>query len=357
MRVYDGTSRLLAEASPKSVSTSVGPLASGQALQGTVLTIGNFDGRHLGHRELIRRTLDLAQQKRAESAVLTFEPHPLMALRPELGLKRLYDPEDRREQMQAMGVDLLVVEPFSREFSQLAPDRFFAEIIVRAFSPRALVVGYDFSFGANRSGGTDFLRERCAAAGIEFEVVPPVHVGAGVVSSTRIRQALSEGEAEAARAMLGRPYSLRGRVKKGAGRGRSIGIPTANLDLTVECPLRRGVYVAWAKLRGRREAALVNIGRNPTFNDGSALHVEAHLPEFSPETSEQGSVKASASSVSVKASDPRAQDLYGEILQLEFIARLRDEEKFSGVEALVDQIRLDIREGLQRLRQEGGAGR
>jgi riboflavin kinase/FMN adenylyltransferase len=333
MRVYEGTSRLLAEASAKPLS-SLGRLGSG-----TVLTIGNFDGVHLGHRELIRRTVEMAQRHQAETAVLTFEPHPLMALRPDLGLKRLYDPDDRAEQMQALGVDLLVVEPFSREFSQLAPDRFFAEVILRAFSPRALVVGYDFSFGANRSGGTDFLRERCQAAGLEFAVVPPVHVGSGVVSSTRIRQALSEGDAEAAQAMLGRPYSLRGIVKKGAGRGRAIGIPTANLDLTVECPLRGGVYVAWAKLRGRKEAALVNIGQNPTFNDGPALHVEAHLPEFK---------------VSVDP-DPRAQDLYGERLEIEFIARLRDEKKFSGVEALVGQIRQDIDIGLQRLRQQHGS--
>ena len=332
MRVYEGTSRMLAATSGQG-GTVDGPSASK-----TVLTIGNFDGVHIGHRELIRRTVELANQHGAKSAVLTFEPHPLMALRPDLGLKRLYDPEDRAEQIRALGVDVLVVEPFSREFSQLQPDRFFAEVVLRSFSPSALVVGYDFSFGAHRSGGTDFLRERCQSVGVEFRVVPPVEVASEVVSSTRIRRALNNGEPELARALLGRPFSLRGIVKKGAGRGRSIGIPTANLDLTVDCPLRGGVYAGWARLRGRQEAALVNIGLNPTFNDGSTLHVEAHLPNF------KGSDEQ----------DPRAQDLYGERVEIDFIARLRDEKKFSGVEALVDQIRKDIHAGLERLSQDSG---
>lgn len=319
MRVFSGLSEM--ESSPLYGARSV-------------VTIGNFDGVHPGHQQLIRRTQERARELGVRSVVLTFEPHPLAVLRPDLKLRRLFDPADRQEQMEKLGVDILVIEPFSRNFSQLSPEQFLGDMILRPFQPVALVVGYDFSFGANRTGSIEFLKAQSELLGFEFEVVRPVSVQLGnettVISSTRIRQALELGDAASAAVLLGRPYELRGIVKKGAGRGRSIGIPTANLDTTIEPAIRPGVYAAWARVRNRRYQAMVNIGRNPTFVDSEVLHVEAHLPEFIGGAAEG--------------------DLYGEMVALEFVDRLRDERKFSSVAELVAQIRQDILNGQQRLK-------
>jgi riboflavin kinase/FMN adenylyltransferase len=308
-----------------------------------VLTIGNFDGVHRGHQELIRRAVEKAHSLGVPSVVFTFEPHPLTVVRPEAKLQRLFDAEDRREQLEKLGVDILVVEPFSRTFSQLTPEKFLIENVIRPFQPRAVIVGYDFSFGANRAGGIDFLIEHAKSPGVPFEVevVPPVTIeidsasGAQstIVSSTRIRQALKAGRADEARLLLGRPYVVRGMVKKGAGRGRAIGIPTANIEPTVESGIKPGVYAAVALVRGRRMEALVNIGTNPTFegSDASTLNIEAHLPHYD---------------------GVKEGDLYGEKIELGFIAWIRAEQKFSGVEELVAQIRRDIEAGLLILQRE-----
>lgn len=300
----------------------------------SVVTIGNFDGVHPGHQQLLRRTQQRARELGVRSVVLTFEPHPLSVLRPDLKLRRLFDPADRQEQMARHGVDILVIEPFSRNFSQLSPEQFLSDMILRPFQPVAIVVGYDFSFGANRTGSIEFLKAQSELLGFEFEVVRPVSVQLGsertVISSTRIRQALEQGDAVAAAALLGRPYELRGIVKKGAGRGRAIGIPTANLETTIEPALKPGVYAAWARVRNLRYQALVNIGRNPTFVDTEVLQVEAHLPEF--------------------IGGAQNGDLYGEMVALEFVERLRDERKFASAAELVAQIRQDILIGQQRLK-------
>jgi riboflavin kinase/FMN adenylyltransferase len=306
----------------------------------TVLTIGNFDGVHMGHQELIRRAVAKARILGVPAVIFTFEPHPLTVLRPEMKLKRLFDSDDRREQMEKLGVDILVVEPFSRSFSQLTPEKFLIDNVIRPFQPRAVIVGYDFSFGANRAGGIDFLLSHAKSPGVPFEVevVPPVTIEIDsqptIVSSTRIRQALSAGRAEEARSLLGRPYVLRGIVKKGAGRGRAISIPTANIDSTVEPGILPGVYAAFALVRGLRREALVNIGTNPTFEGSlaSILHIEAHLPKY------DGVIEG---------------DLYGEKIELGIVCRIRDEQKFSGVTELVSQIQKDIATGLAILSREG----
>lgn len=302
----------------------------------TVLSIGNFDGVHRGHQELVRRTVAKAKNLGVPSVIFTFEPHPVMVLRPELRMKRLFDAEDRREQLARLGVDILVVEPFSRSFSQLTPEKFLIENVIRPFQPRAVVVGYDFSFGANRAGGIDFLTSHAKVpGGFEVEVVPPVTIEIEgrptIVSSTAIRQALAAGRAGEAKELLGRPYVVRGIVKKGAGRGRSIGIPTANIEPTVEPGIQQGVYAGRAKVRGQEFAALVNIGTNPTFegSDSSTLHIEAHLPHYD---------------------GVKDGDLYGEHLEIGFVERIRSEQKFSSVQELVAQIHRDITRGLELLK-------
>ncbi|MDZ4083058.1 MAG: bifunctional riboflavin kinase/FAD synthetase, partial [Bdellovibrionales bacterium] len=215
MRVYNGVAEY-ASAPASSNKSSYG--------SASCLTIGNFDGVHRGHQELIRQTVSKARALGIPAIVFTFEPHPLAVLRPELKLKRLFDGEDRRERLQALGVDVLVVEPFSRAFSQLTPEQFLLDCVLKPFQPRAVIVGYDFSFGANRAGSIDFLRTHLQMIS-EVEVVPPFSIEiegqSTIVSSTRIRQALASGKAEEARQLLGRPYTLRGRIKKGKGRGQS----------------------------------------------------------------------------------------------------------------------------------------
>jgi riboflavin kinase/FMN adenylyltransferase len=300
-----------------------------------VLTIGNFDGVHLGHRALVHRLVERAKQVKAPAIVMTFEPHPVKVLYPDRKLHRIFDVDDQSHQLEALGVDALVIEPFSREFSQLPPDRYLLEWIFRPFTPETLIVGYDFSFGANRQGSIDFLKERAPTLGFNMEVIPPVKVGDVLVSSTRIRQAVEAGDVSLARNLLGRSFYVKGLVEKGAGRGRTIGVPTANLRTTAETVPARGVYAAWASARGKSWKAAVNIGFNPTFQKSNPdplspplPSIEAHLIGFT-------------------------GDLYGETIQLDFVSRVRDEKKFSGVDALVAQIKNDILECNQILDQSG----
>lgn len=285
----------------------------------SVVTIGNFDGVHLGHQVLIRRLIERAREKNLPAIVFTFEPHPIKVLHPEKKLHRIFDLDDQIEQLTEMGVDALVIEPFSRKFSQLKPETFLLEWLMKPFAPESLIVGYDFSFGANRQGSIDFLKEHAPSLGTRVEVVPPFKVGDVIVSSSRIRTAIEAGDVAQAGRFLGRSFYLSGVVERGAGRGRSIGVPTANLRSMAETVPASGVYAAWASVGDRRFPAAVNIGFNPTFVDPAAAHVsiEAHLIGFS-------------------------GDLYGERLQLDFVERVREERKFVSAAALVARIKEDI---------------
>ncbi len=293
-------------------------------LGASVLTIGNFDGVHLGHQALLARVVQLSKILKVPSVVMTFEPHPVKVLHPDRHLNRIFDFEDQRKCLEAAGIDQLVVEPFSREFSQVTAERYLNEWIYRPFSPKSVVVGYDFSFGAERKGSIEFLRSRAAELGIDVEVIPPVKVDGELCSSTRIRQALEAGDVRLSQKLLGRFFYVEGLVERGAGRGRSIGIPTANLRTNAETIPAQGVYAAFVTTRSGRFKAVVNIGSNPTFIHAGQVTVEAHLLDFS-------------------------LDLYGEHLKLEFVARIRSERKFLSVAELVKQIQLDIVQGRQVL--------
>jgi len=288
----------------------------------SVLTIGNFDGVHLGHQELLKRVHERAQKQHIPSVVMTFEPHPIKVLYPDRGLKRVFDLEDLYESIARAGIDYLVIEPFSREFSQLPPERYLVEWIYQPFMPQLVIVGYDFSFGANRGGSIEFLKEQAKHLNFAVEVVPPVKTGEILVSSTRIRQAVEQGDVKLAAELLGRRFYVSGIVERGAGRGRTIGIPTANIRSAAETVPARGVYAAIATVHGTRYAAAVNIGLNPTFTDGQVMpqSIEAHL-------------------LNVPVDE---FNIYGEAIRIEFIDRLRDEKKFSSVQELVTQIKVDI---------------
>lgn len=285
----------------------------------SVVTIGNFDGVHLGHRRLIEQLVRRARQHSIPAVVFTFNPHPVQILHPDRKLARLFDLNDQEEQLRQLGVDFLIVEPFSKKFSQLIAEDFLREWILLPFNPKILVVGHDFTFGAARQGTIDFLRRQCTADGVSVEVVPPVSIGGQMVSSSRVRQAIAAGDVETATKLLGRPFFVRGPVVEGYQRGRQIGVPTANIKPLGETWPLQGVYATKAYVNGQCWSAVTNIGVSPTFEDGvPAPRIESHLFGFS-------------------------QEIYGSEIKLEFIRRIRDEKKFSSVEELKKQIQNDIK--------------
>ncbi|PLX72860.1 MAG: riboflavin biosynthesis protein RibF [Desulfuromonas sp.] len=283
---------------------------------GTVLTIGNFDGVHLGHREMFRQVVNKAQELQASSAVLTFEPHPLRFLAPQRAPLRINTPQEKVRLIDASCIDLLLIIAFTREFAELPPKRFVEEILLEGLAMRCLIVGYDYAFGKNRQGNIDFLREIAARRGFQLEVLPPISRGELVYSSSRIRQTILAGQVAEVVEVLGRNFTLDGVVVHGDGRGRNLGFPTANLQTEKEllpCP---GVYAVKVKWCARYFDAVVNLGRRPTFA-GIESRLEIHLLDF-------------------------VGDLYGETLRLYFVERLRDEQRFASAEDLKTAVRVDV---------------
>lgn len=290
--------------------------------EGTALTIGNFDGLHVGHRALVTRVLEASKKLGLKSVVVTFYPHPMQVLYPEKGLKRLFDLKDTFEELKALGVDGLFAIPFSREFSQLSPQEFFFKYIFKPLNPKFLVVGHDFNFGADRQGSFETLKQLAESQGVNVEKIAPVNVDETPVSSSRLRGLLAQGDVASMQKLLGRVFYIRGVVEKGFARGRQLGFPTANLRSFSESLPASGVYVTRAWVGGKPYWAVTNVGINPTFKGGSEfspVKVESHLLNF-------------------------AGDLYGVELKLEFHQHLRDEKKFQSVEDLRTQIEKDVDE-------------
>jgi riboflavin kinase/FMN adenylyltransferase len=289
------------------------------------VAIGNFDGVHLGHQALLRGARERAARYGGEATVLTFVPHPARLFAPEKAPALVMSLERRLELFAEAGMDLAIVEPFTRAFAAIEAEAFVRDVLARDVGARDVVVGYDFSFGRARTGNPDRLRALGAALGIGVEVVAPVAIAGVACSSTKIRALVAEGRAVDAAAYLGRPFELEGRVVRGAGRGRAIGFPTANLAPDGELLPRLGIYAARARvldgpLAGERRKAALSVGRNPTFVPGGAaapITVEAYLLDFD-------------------------GDLYDLRVRLEIGERLRDEQRFASVEDLVAQIAADV---------------
>ncbi len=293
--------------------------------QKSALTIGNFDGLHLGHQSLLSRVLRARNERGFSTLVLTFDPHPVQVLYPERGLKRLFDLKDTFEQLEVRGLDALFAIPFSREFSQLSPQEFFERYIFEPLNPGLLVVGHDFSFGADRAGSYETLKQLCDKRSIEIERIPPVISGGEPVSSSRIRKLLSTGDVSAAHQLLARPFYIHGLVEKGFARGRTLGFPTANLALAGETLPTSGVYMTRAHFRGKSYWSVTNVGYNPTFKGKSEftpVKIESHLFDFN-------------------------EDIYGIEIKLEFYEFVRAEKKFDSVEQLKQQIEKDVEWGRQ----------
>lgn len=285
--------------------------------QPAAVAIGNFDGVHLGHRALIARAKQLAEAHGARTVVLTFDPHPAMVFAPATAPKQLSSLARRIELLGEAGADMVVVEPFTRELANCAPSAFIEDVVLRSLRATAVVVGYDFSYGAQRAGSTEELRAQGDRAGVEVEVVPAFECAGEVASSTRIRGHLREGDLVAAERLLGRRWDVDGVVVHGAARGRTIGVPTANIAPHSDLPISGGIYAVTLRVDGAELPAVASLGTNPTFVEGGAQTLEVHVLDWD-------------------------GDLYDREVRTTFVARLRDEAKYASVDALVAQIRADI---------------
>ncbi len=298
MRILRGLDRYPAEARP------------------CVVAQGTFDGMHLGHQAVIGRAVERGRALGLPATALTFDPLPAAILRPGDAPPPILPLEERLERMADLGPDVAVVIPFTAEFSRVEAEAFIRDVLAGVLQAREVVVGFNHTFGRGARGTPALLAERAAPLGIRVHVVPPLTVNGVVVSSTSVRDALRQGDVERAAALLGRPYRMRGRVGRGAMRGRQLGFPTANLLPAGPVLLASGVYAGRAEWDGGAAPAVVNVGIRPTFAE-SALTVEAHLLDV-------------------------AVDLYDRPLTLAFLARIRDEMTFPSVDALRHRIGEDV---------------
>jgi riboflavin kinase / FMN adenylyltransferase len=282
-----------------------------------VVTTGTFDGVHRGHQQIIKRLKDTAQKVNGETVLLTFFPHPRMVLFPEQKQLLLNSLHEKKELLSQAGIDNLIIHPFTREFSMLGSSDFIQKILVQQLGTIKLVIGYDHHFGRNREGSFEHLKEFGPVYGFEIEEIPAWEVENMSVSSTKIRQSLESGEVSTAATLLGYRYMLTGNVVKGKQLGRTIGFPTANMVINDPYKLvpADGVYAVKVHCRGKTWNGMLNIGMRPTVN-GLNKTIEVNILDFD-------------------------ADIYGETLTLDFVKRLRNEQKFDGLEALKQQLNLD----------------
>ena len=285
-------------------------------LRGGAVSIGNFDGVHLGHARLVERLLARAHALGGPAIVFTFDPHPVRLLRPQAAPPPLTWTDRKAELLSELGVTATIAYPTDEALLGLSADDFFRRILVQQLAARSMVEGPNFFFGKGRQGDIQHLARLCTASQISLEIVEPVRIGAELVSSSRVREALHAGDVDLARTMLTRPYRVRGMVTHGAARGAKIGFPTANLEAIDTLLPANGVYAARAFSPAGNWPAAVNIGPNPTFGE-QAQKIEAHLIGFT------GS-------------------LYGQPLELEFLSRLRSIVPFKSVADLRSQLAQDV---------------
>lgn len=297
-----------------------------------VLTIGTFDGVHCGHQQIITRVNQLAQSLQGESMLITFHPHPRNVVSSEEEVKLLSPPDEKFDLLQRYGIDNVVIVPFTRAFSEQTPQEYISAFLVGNFAPKVIVIGYNHRFGCNRQGNIHLLRQMGKQLGFRVEEIPKQLVDDLSVSSTKIRQALLSGNVATAQLLLGHPYFVRGIVVKGNQMGAKIGFPTANMMIEDASKLipDNGVYAVTVQLRGSTLKGMLNIGHRPTFN-GETKTIEVHIFNFS-------------------------DNIYGELLQVDFIALVRRERKFASPDALIQQLQADKQTVLQILADAGETG-
>lgn len=282
-----------------------------------VLTIGNFDGVHRGHQEIFRRVVQRADEIGGTPMCLSFEPHPLKVLGDgRRQVRLLASREQKLRTLSAQGLEVCVLHPFTREFGAMDPGLFVDQYLRRGLGIEMLVIGHDYAMGRNRQGDRSYFERLHHQGHLQVEVVPPVEIQGQIVSSTLLRQLVSEGQVDAIPPYLGRLYQMSGRVVAGNRRGRTIGVPTANLCYVQEVVPLRGVYATFVQLGAHLWPSVTNIGYNPTFGGVADLRLETHILDFE-------------------------ADLYGKELDVHFVRRLRNEVRFDSREELILQIEQD----------------
>jgi riboflavin kinase/FMN adenylyltransferase len=302
-------------------------LPTGEA--GTVVTVGTFDGVHLGHMAVLREIAARAQAAGRKSVLVTFEPHPLEVVNPQAAPPLLTTGPERREVLTLTGLDYVVFLRFDRRLADYSPEQFVREVLIGRCGMRELVIGHDHGFGRGRSGDVETLRRLGASDGFAVDVVGQVELGGHAVSSTAIRRAVAGGDLRTAARLLGRPYTLSGRVVRGEGRGRTLGTPTINVGEYSERKLLPpdGVYAARVEWVGGRAGGMLNQGPRPTFGE-TRRGVEVHLFEVD-------------------------ADLYGDWVRVEWVERLRDVERFASLDQLKSQLKRDRVAALDALARHG----
>lgn len=291
-----------------------------QPFKNAVITIGNFDGVHMGHQALFHEVIEQADAIDGTAMAMTFDPHPSRVLKHNNHPPLITLNEQKSELIESTGIKVLICVPFTREFAEISAMSFVEDLLVKQIGMKAIVVGQDYSFGRNREGSIDFLKQNAQSLGYEVIVagwIQDARTRALRVSSTRIRELVMAGKMREARQMLGRYYQIRGVVTRGRDRGgRLLGIPTANINLQDELAPDNGVYVVTVEWREKKYLGVANIGYSPTFDD-HVFTVEVHILDFN-------------------------DDLVGEKIRVNFVDRIRNEMKFPDLTALSDQIRKDI---------------
>lgn len=296
----------------------------------TVVTVGTFDGVHEGHRALMETVVGRARLLNARSVVVTFDPHPRTIINPKNTVKMLTSLQERADILETLGVDILCVIPFTRDFSLLSSEAYVRNIIHECIGIKEFVIGYDHHFGKDRSGTIETLETLAPELGFDVHVVSKREMGEVTISSTKIRKALQDdGDVQTAASLLGRPYILNGLVIHGDERGRTMGFPTANLRQEHPDKIipRNGIYAVTVRVDGDWYTGMMNIGVRPTFS-GEDVRLEVHIFGFD-------------------------KLIYGKKIQVHFIDRIRDEKKFAGAEALIAQLEEDKRSSFEVLRSKG----
>ncbi len=297
-------------------------------LRSGAVSIGNFDGVHLGHARIVSRLVARAALLEGPSVVFTFDPHPATLLRPDVGIQKLVTADHKLELLEQLGVDAVITFPTDRQLLELSAGAFFENIVLSGLGAGAIVEGPDFAFGKNREGTIEQLGKLCKEQQIVLEVVEPVQFDGEVVSSSRLRRLVGEGELKTANQMLTSPFRIRGRIQQGSGRGEQLGFPTANLAGVETLLPGDGVYAGCGYIDGQCWPAAVNIGTNPTFDEETAK-LEVHLVGFS------GS-------------------RYGEMIDVQLLERLRDVRRFENAAELQSQIEVDVHQACQLAKQVPG---
>ena len=284
--------------------------------QKAVVAIGVFDGIHLGHQLLLKKVVRRARAIGGTAMVMTFHPHPVHVLRPEENLQLLVSLSHRLRLIEQQGIDVCVVLRFTKGFSRLSPEKFIRRYLVEKIAAREVIVGDDFRFGQDRSGTLEFFRRAGKKYGFKVHTIPATRGGRKTVSSSDVRWLIAKGDLTRAQKLLNRRVSLFGKVVKGDGRGKILGYPTANINLSDEVMLPLGVYAVMVDVNGKKYCGIVNVGRRPSFKTYEKIHAEVHLLDFH-------------------------SSLYGKEMIVEFLKKFRNEKRFSNPEALIQQIRRD----------------